>query len=291
MPPAAPPKRPPQSPPSSRAASTSVAGGTAATFGREGGTQKPKIVLYAVEGWGKTTCGAYSQNPAILMASNETGYLTLLQNGLAPDVDRAVSDTWPQTLATVDAMLADSQGHQTLVVDALTGFERQCQEFVCHTHFGGDWGEKGFASYGRGYDMAAGEWLKFLARLEQLRNRCNMTIVLLSHCKIKSFKNPEGPDYDRYTSNLHEKVWDATKQWASTVLFGNFLVATLETDAKKKSKAVGGVDRAIYPTRTAAYDAKNQFGLVDPIQLPDDPSQSWSTIWKALNERNVNGNS
>lgn len=246
----------------------------------------PRIVLNAVEGWGKTTCGAFADSPAFLMANGETGYETLLAFGLVPDVDRAMTETWLDTLATLDAMIVKKiEVYSTLVLDAMNGFERQCQEYVCQEHFDGDWGERGFAGYAKGYELTVGEWIKLLARLDQIRARCKTTILVLSHCKIKPFKNPEGPDYDRYASNCHDKVWDATKQWADAVLFGNFLTGTLGNDPKKKTKAVGDDTRIVQSVRSAAYDAKNRFGISKHIEIPDDPSKAWSTIWKAITER------
>lgn len=221
------------------------------------------------------------------MAGGETGYYVLRDNNLAPDVDAAVSHSWSQTLATLDAIITAPAGPKTLALDALTGFERQCQEYVCTKHFNNEWGDRGFGSYAKGFEMTAGEWIQLLAKLDQVRAKHGSLILLLSHCKIRPFKNPEGPDYDRYASNVHEKVWDATKQWADAVLFGNFYTTTLESDAKKKSKAVGGDTRMLYTSRTAAYDAKNRYGMDALIELPSDPSAMWSTIESKINRSKI----
>ena len=49
-----------------------------------------------------------------------------------------------------------------------------------------------------------------------------MGILALCHSKIAPFKNPEGPDYDRFTPDLHAKTWGLTHKWADYVLFLNF---------------------------------------------------------------------
>ena len=88
-----PPKSPPKSPPpaAGRAAPTAAAGPINI------GQAKPKapcprIVLATVEGWGKTTAGAYAPNPFMCMVRGETGYATLLGAGTVPAVDTMMDD-------------------------------------------------------------------------------------------------------------------------------------------------------------------------------------------------------
>ena len=66
------------------------------------------------------------------------------------------------------------------------------------------------------------------------------------------------------------------------MLFGNFF--TVIDDEKKakrqgKGKAIGGTDRVLYTERRDAFDAKNRFGMPTEIWLPDNPAESWTTIW------------
>ena len=183
----------------------------------------PIIVISAVEGWGKTSALAHAPDAAVLMAPGETGYLTLYGAGRVPAVPSASITTWTDLLATIDGFIADG-APKTLGLDALGGFERLCHDHICRTEFNGDWGEKGFSSYMRGYEVSVSEWVKLLAKLERLRNTHGTTIVLLSHVKIKTFKNPQGSDFDRYTSDVHDKTWAATAKLADAVLFGNFFI-------------------------------------------------------------------
>lgn len=82
----------------------------------------PKIVLNAVEGWGKTSCGAFAFKPAILMAKGETGYKTLLGTGAVPSVLNAEFDSWNKLMTFLDAQIATEKlEYKTLVFDALGG--------------------------------------------------------------------------------------------------------------------------------------------------------------------------
>ena len=245
----------------------------------------PRIVLNAVEGFGKTSCAAHADDSAILMAAGETGYETLLQAGRVPSVLTVTIGLWSDLLGVLDALIDKPLGIKTLALDAIGGFERLCHQHVCDRDFRGDWGEKGFLGYNKGYELSVTEWLKLLVRLDRLRDEHNIGILLLSHCKVKMFKNPLGEDYDRYISDVHEKTWGSTHKWADAVLFGNFFtVIEKNRPADKRGKGVGGVDRVLYTEHRDAFDAKNRFGLPPVLDIPDDPTQIWTTISQAIRQ-------
>ena len=107
----------------------------------------PRIIVHAVEGFGKTTLGAHTRDPCILMARGETGYDTLLSAGRVPAVVADEVLTWRDLVAWLERLINDHRGINTLVLDGLGGFERLCHEHVCARDFNGDWSERGFASY------------------------------------------------------------------------------------------------------------------------------------------------
>lgn len=250
------------------------------------------IVLNAVEGWGKTTAGCYAAKPLILMARGETGYLTLRKSGRVPDVDTVTNgdgepstlNEWQEVMDVVDSLAGDD--HETYVFDALSGFERLCHEHVCRTQFGGDWGEKGFASFQKGYDISVGEWCKLLAKLEQIKGQ-GKTILMLSHSKVRPFRNPLGADYDKFVADCHDKTWSVTAKWADAVLFGTYLsyVDTARSSgniAKDKGKGIGGTERVLYTESRDAFVAKNRYGMDESINIAGDPAEVWNTIWAQL---------
>jgi hypothetical protein len=160
---------------------------------------------------------------------------------------------------------------------------------VCQRDFGGDWGEKGFLSFHKGYHLAVNDWLTLLQRLDHLRAKSGTNIVLLSHSAVKPFKNPQGPDFDRYVASCHDTTWSATSKWADAVLFGNFITViddqTQQQRKAQKGKGIGGTDRVVYTARRDAWDAKNRLGMPEVIDLPNDPAQTWPTVWAALTSR------
>lgn len=230
--------------------------------------QPPKIVLVGVEGWGKTSLVANIPNVALLMPETETGYKTLFGIGRVPKVPCKVTKTWKETLEALDSL----DGFEALALDELSGFEAQCFEHVCRKEYGNDWNK--FNSYGRGYKVAAPEWRVFLAKLEAL----NMMIFALSHCAIETFKDPMADDHDRYVAALYKGTWGATRRWADACLFGTF-EAIIDDDGK----GIGGTDRVLFTEHRDTHDAKNRYGMEPEYEMPDNPDETWSFLWSAIN--------
>lgn len=242
----------------------------------------PRCIVNAVAGWGKTTLGAFAPSPLIVMAEGEEGYLDLLGSGLVPNVPRATVTEWQSFLALLDQVIADPGKFRTVVLDALGGFESLCHEHVCKREFNGDWGEKGFNAFRRGHEISVREWLVMLQRLDRL-NAKGLTVIGLSHARVKTFNNPLGENFDRYETDLHPKTWGVTDKWASMILFGTFDTTVDKVDkVAKKGKATGGKVRIVKTTRTDAYEAKNRYGMPPEIVLPEQIDKGYEEIFKHL---------
>lgn len=234
-----------------------------------------------MEGVGKSSFGAFAPKPIFLMTRGETGLETLIDAGRIPETDHVPETmTWNDALAVVQELIVADSGHRTLVFDTLNGLERLCHEHVCDTMFSGDWGKKGFTSYMQGYKASLTEWRRLLTKLDELRLKRRMSILCLAHTKVSTFKNPEGPDFDRYTVDLHHETWGLTHKWADVVLFANFFVAI--DDSGARAKAHGGQQRILYTTRHAAWDAKNRHGLPEEIQMGSSGQEAFSNFATAM---------
>jgi hypothetical protein len=212
------------------------------------------------------------------MARGETGYITLVQSDRVPRIPCASVESWNSLLNLVAGITPTEAG--TVVLDALSGIERLCAEYVCIRDFKGDWGEKGYSSFGRGPEIAAGEWQKLLIELDKIRSS-GINVMILSHAKVATHRNPLGADFDRYVADCNSKVWAVTSRWADAILFGNFysVVEGGSTgDKGRKGKGIGGTERVIYTERRDAWDAKNRYGMDECITIPDDHTKVWDTI-------------
>jgi hypothetical protein len=248
---------------------------------RAGSGLPSRVVLYGVEGVGKTSFAAFAPNPLFVMTRAETGLLTLIDNGRVPERDHFnEADTWAGLLKQLEHVLKADLPHKTLVVDVLGGAARLCEEHVCRQSFGGD--PLGYAAYGKGPEVALAEWQRLFTALDMIRERKRMLVVALAHAVIKPFKNPEGDDYDRYVPEMHEKLWRVAAKWADVILFSNFETFVKKEQSKAKGKASGR--RLLYTQRTAAWDAKNRVGLPEQIDMGDAPGDAFPAFAAAMKE-------
>lgn len=277
LPPSAPPSRPPAGALPRQTAPARPAAAVPAFAKLTPKAIAPRVVINGVEGWGKTSIAANAPGAALIMARGETGYQTLHNAGRVPTIPCLLADSWDGLLAVLDGLVADPGDTKTLVLDALGGFERLCHEHVCARDFAGNWGEKGFGAFAKGYDLAVTDWLGLLNRLDRI-NEQGVAVWLLSHVGVRPFKNPLGPDFDRYEAACHAKTWGVTHKWADAVLFANFRTVTATEKGEQRKKGIGGTDRVIFTERRDAWDAKNRFGMPEELDITGDPAEAFAAV-------------
>ena len=245
------------------------------------------IFLYGLPGIGKTRFAAASNNPIFITPPNTFGDLDPKPMSLNPsgwtnelqetgiEMRDGVIPLRGGVLPLIRYLTVENHPHKTLVIDELNAIEAMCEAHVIK-RAGTDSINSGELSYGNGYLQVATEWRAFTAALDDLRKAKKMDIVLLAHSDKKNFKNPEGPDYDRYQFRLSEKGSNVLFAWSEIVLFANY--KTIVSLASKKATRGKGISdgRFMYTQQQAAYDAKNRHSLPERMAL------SWSELWTAL---------
>lgn len=244
----APQKPTPQPPPPSRMQLSALV---------KGKQKRPqRVVLYGVEGIGKSTFAAGAPKVVFLGAEKGTDHLDVVR---FPE-----PQTYEEAKDAIRVLLNDPHEFQTVALDTLDWLEPLLWAFICKRD-----GQPNIEAYGygKGYQAALDEWRAFLAALEQLREKRGMGIILLAHAHIRPFKNPEGNDFDRYQLKLNDKAAGLIKEWSDHVLFANFETFAEENKKTKRVKGVSTGARLVYTTRTAAYDAKNRASLPECMPL------------------------
>lgn len=223
-----------------------------------GKQEKPlRVLIYGTEGIGKSTWAASAPSPIFLPVEDGTAHL---------DVARLPqAESWQDILAAIDDLARETHEYKTLVIDTLDAAEALCWSFICKRD---DQPDVEAYGYGKGYVTALSEWRILLAELERLQRVKSMGVILTAHSWIKTFKNPEGNDFDRYELKLHAKAGGLVREWSDDVLFAQFEMLTL-TDKQKRTRGVDGA-RVVRTTRTAAWDAKNRHSLPDTLPLSFD---------------------
>lgn len=212
-----------------------------------------KTVIYGPEGIGKTTLAAQFPSPVFLDTEGGTHHL---------DVARfPAPKSWDDVTKTIAALASEPHEFKTLVVDTADWLEKLLIEEVCRRANKTSIEEFG---YGKGYVVLAEEVTKFLASLNALLAR-GMHVLLLAHCRIAKFEQPDAAGaYDRYELKLTKQVAPLVKEWCDMLLFANYFTKVAENDSGKK-RGVGGRERKLYTTHTAAWDAKNRHGFEENL--------------------------
>lgn len=257
----------------------------------KGNSLPTRMVMQAVEKFGKTSFAAQVPGVIFGMSADETGLLTLIDAHRVRETPYLPPfETWTDLLDGIRYLTEADHNYKAFALDTLNGAEKLCHAYVCQREYGGDWGKKGFANYQQGYDVATSEWRLLLSALDRLREQRRMTIIALCHTKPTDFKNPEGPDYTRYTPAVHYKTWEITHRWADIIAFGNFYTEVVEDGNRHKGR--GGQQRVLYTVRHAAYDAGNRLGLPEEIDCGNSAVEAFKNFCdavKAAKEQNSNG--
>lgn len=218
-----------------------------------------KLVIYAVEGIGKSTFASRFPNPLFIDTECSTNTMNVRR--------LPAPDSWQMLLQEVQ-YVRDTPGLcATLVIDTIDWSERLCIDEVCKTHQKS--GIEDFG-YGAGYTYVYEAFGKLLNLLSDVVER-QINVVLVSHCMIRKFEQPdEAAAYDRYQLKLidtpKKSVANMVKEWADVVLFANYKTVVEKTDSGK-AKARGN-KRVMYTQHHACWDAKNRWGLA--AELPFD---------------------
>lgn len=229
----------------------------------------PKIMLYGQPGWGKSTLAA--STPGAIVIQSEEGTNQLNATRFPPEMSRDFAGV----KACLQELIDDPHGHKAVVLDTLDGIQSMIFADVCKEAKKSSIVDIG---YGKGYDYAVDKWLELQSLLERVRAKRNMAIVLVAHSMVKGFKNPEGPDFDRYIPELHEKGWALFFKWCDAVIFCQFETLTLGDKPEEKGKAVNlpTPTRWLRTAKRMAWEAKNRYGMPESFKCELD--RGWSII-------------
>lgn len=229
----------------------------------------PRTCIYGTAGIGKSTAAGEALNPIFIPTESGSEQL---------DVARfAAPTTWSDVLDAIRELTEQPHDYRTLVIDTLDRLEPLIWDDVCATKR--DKRGRPFANiedipYKAGYVAALDWWRQLCSALERLRDKRNMGIVLVCHAAVRTFKNPEGDDFERYQMKLHAAAGALIHEWCDDVLFACYETYTHESHGRTKGVSNGA--RVMHTQRRAAFDAKNRHDL--PETMPLD----WATYAAAV---------
>lgn len=222
-----------------------------------------KVVVYGTEGIGKSTFASAFPNPVFIDTEGSTAHM---------DVARTEQPkTFAELLEQIRYLAKRPDEVGTVVIDTADWAEKLAVKSLCEAkHIQGveDLG------YGKGYVFAYEDMGRMLNALNECIDH-GINVVVTAHAAIRKFEQPdELGSYDRWELKCinapKANVCAMLKEWADMVLFVNYKTITVKNADSKKVKATGGVERVMYTSHRATFDAKNRFRLPDEMPFSFD---------------------
>jgi hypothetical protein len=227
----------------------------------------PRVLVYGVEGIGKSTFAAGAPSPIFIQTEDGLGSLAVDHFPIATKAG--------DVLDAIGALHEPGHNFQTVVIDSLDWLETLIWRDIEAKYDAKD------LAYGKGAMIAAEEWRKVLEGLNSLRNNQGMAVVLIAHCEIKRFDSPETEPYDRYQPKLQARSSALVREWCDAVLFANYRTIVKKAEVgfnKEVSRGISTGERLLYTSERPAYMAKNRYALPESIGL------SWESFVNAITQ-------
>lgn len=245
------------------------------------------MLLYGLEGLGKSSFCAQFPDPVFILAREEQGILSLMAKDLV-DSDTAVIGPKPDSsqwqLKTFNDLLKVTEKaihfpNKTIVFESMSAFEVFPYPEAMAEHCEGK--EKLFYSYATGPRACEKfYWPKWMDLVNNLL-AAGKNVIMTAHAKPRPTNDPvSGVAFDRWELRLDRGFQDILTRWADMVLFmhpeyqSSKIVGTI---AGKRGSQNG---RYIYTMNDPRYIAKSK-GLPDFIDMGDSPEEAYSNFMKA----------
>ena len=216
-----------------------------------------KLVLYGVEGIGKTSLAAQTPDPLFIDTEGGTAHL---------DVRRLQKpQSWQELVSLINEVAATPGVCETLVIDTADWAEQMAIDHICQKYK-----QPGLESfgYGKGYTFLAEEFSRMLAACDEVI-RSGKNVVITAHARQRRVELPdETGGFDVWGLKLSKQCAPLLKEWPDALLFINYKTYVVATDTNSH-KAQGG-KRVIYTSHSPVWDAKNRHNLPEEMDLSYD---------------------
>lgn len=231
-------------------------------IGKKQKRKNPRFVFTGPLGVGKTWLASSALNPVFQAFEEGEGVLELKAMPKPTSYEDAMNQ--------LAELANEKHPYKTLVVDTIDAFEplvwdKLCEGTKCENieQFG----------YGKGYTMADSLWIPWFRRLDVLRDKREMTIIILCHNETKTIDDPMIGSYTRTIPKIHKRSSALMCEWADIVGFLD--IERIASDVGKKggretraSRTTG--QRILYLEDQGAFIAKNRYDLPPKLAIPKE---------------------
>jgi hypothetical protein len=244
-------------------------------------SKPPRVLLYGVEGIGKSTFGAQAPKPIFIQTEDGLDEI---------DCDKfPLAATYDEVVGALVELRNQQHDYESVVIDSLDWLERLVWDKLCAANNVNSI-EKVDGGYSKGYTHALTYWREIIDHLNVLRSARGMVVVLIAHSKVERFEDPESSPYDRYSPRLHKHAAALVSEWCDAVLFATRKIRTQSEDAGFNRKrtiahAIGkdGGERILRCVGGPSCVAKNRYSITEELPL------SWAAFIQALTNHQPQG--
>jgi hypothetical protein len=227
----------------------------------------PKIVLVGPGKIGKTTFAAQAPHAVGILTEQGTDNVDAHAFPLCTSLD--------DVYQAIGTLLTEEHNFETVFLDSLDWLEPLLHAHVCKKR---DWKDIESPGFGKGYIAAAEEWRTLLGGFDALRDKRNMTVILIAHDKVKRFESPLMDGYDTFTLKLHDRASAIVSEFADVIGFAGYRILSKTSDGgfgKTENKAFTTGERILHVEPHPAHCGGNRFGLKNmPL--------SWNSFAEAM---------
>lgn len=220
----------------------------------------PIVILYGMEGIGKSTWASMAANPIFLQTEDGLGNIDAAKFPLAK--------TFDEFMEYLECLCSEEHDYRTVVIDSADWLEPIIYDQVCR-----EWGVKNINNvdkgFGKGYEYAADKWMDIIKMLTYLRDAKGMMVIVIAHSKIKTVSEPGYPSYDKYMLRLQDRASGLLVEWADCVFFAKKKMRISEEGNKAIATPIGrdGGDRVLVTVASPSCTAKCRYAFPEEIPL------------------------
>jgi hypothetical protein len=211
----------------------------------------------------------------------------LLERGLPRGVTMdAIADlgAFAAIVEAIRELYQNPQGKKVLVVDTIDALEAMVLEHVCIEH---NWKTIEQPSFGKGYVIADQTWQRFIKGVTALRDKHNMTVVLVAHSEIARIDDPRAPSFTQYAPRLHKRARALVADAADAIFFlaEDLKVAVDDGGFRERVRGTSSNQRYLFTEGCPAFVAKNRYGMPGKIAIPPDFNiEELAKYWRQKDE-------